>query len=76
MIVSETVPFLKSVSVAVVKCTSVTVAVHISFGHELNRVVGELVATIETLATPQDTEPLLRSAARSPSRKEARNANP
>ena len=45
MIVSETVLSSKSVSVASVKWTSVTVAVHIGFGHEPGGAVGATVST-------------------------------
>ena len=47
MIVSETVLPSKSVSVASVKWTSLTVAVHIGFGHELGSAFGVLVPTLK-----------------------------
>ena len=40
VIVSDTLPSSRSVSVAVVKLTSVTVAVHIGFGHDPAGAVG------------------------------------
>jgi hypothetical protein len=43
--VSETVESSRSVMVAVVNCTSVTVAVHIGFGHEPGGAVGAVVVT-------------------------------
>jgi hypothetical protein len=45
VIVSETVLSSNNVSVASVKWTSVTVAVHIGFGHEPGGAVGETVST-------------------------------
>jgi hypothetical protein len=45
VIVSETVLSSKSVRVASVKWTSVTVAVHIGFGHEPGGAVGATVST-------------------------------
>jgi hypothetical protein len=47
VIVSDTVEFSKSVSVAVVKCTSVTVPVHIGVGHEPAGAVGAAVETLK-----------------------------
>jgi hypothetical protein len=45
--VSETVPSSRSVIVAVVNCTSVTVAVHIGFGHERAGAIGVAVVTLK-----------------------------
>ena len=47
VIVSETVLSSRSVSVAPVKWTSLTVAVHIGFGHELGSAFGVLVPTVK-----------------------------
>jgi hypothetical protein len=47
VIVSEAVLSSKSVSVAVVNWTSVTVPVHCGFGHEPAGAVGELVPTVK-----------------------------
>jgi hypothetical protein len=47
VIVSEVVLSSKSVSVASPKWTSVTVAVHIGFGHDPAGAVGETVVTVK-----------------------------